>query len=344
MSNSILLDTLKGIKRERPPVWFMRQAGRVLPSYLEYRKKYSFWELQSNPEMAADITLLPVHDLGVDAAILFSDILVIPMALGMDLSFTDKGPSFSTPLSEIPEPAEMLRPDTGKLNYIYETIDRIIQKKPENIPLIGFCGAPLTVFCYMYEGRSINSKFLHTAEFLSTQPEKAAAIIEKITDITIDYATKQVQHGCEIFQLFDTHAGIIPFSLYNELFMTSVKRIAAAIKKLKTPFIYFPKGIKRNIKEIQPDTADYLSIDWEVTLENAREIVHPEIGLQGNLHPECLTKDKPALEEKLERIIPFGSSEYKWIFNLGHGLQPHIPFENVKFTVDWIKNADWQRT
>ena len=154
MSNSIFIDTLQGIKRERPPVWFMRQAGRVLPSYLKLREKHSFKELMETPELAAEVTLLPVHDLGVDAAILFSDILIIPEALGMNLKFTEKGPIFDNPLRDIKNQVSSLVADSSKLEHVYKALDIIKRDKPEETALIAFCGAPFTTFCYMVEGNS----------------------------------------------------------------------------------------------------------------------------------------------------------------------------------------------
>ena len=159
MSDSIFVNTLKGIKTERPPVWFMRQAGRVLPSYLKLREQYTFSELMASPALAAQVTLLPVHDLGVDAAILFSDILVIPVALGMNLEFTSSGPKFGNALKELSDPLSVLSPDASKLEYIYKAIDEVNRTKPINTPLIGFCGAPFTTLCYMVQGLSSNHTF-----------------------------------------------------------------------------------------------------------------------------------------------------------------------------------------
>ena len=152
MPEPILLQTLKGKATSRPPIWFMRQAGRILPSYLKIKEKYSFWQMMQNPQVAAEVTLLPVYDLGVDAAILFSDILVIPHALGMGLDFTEAGPVFEKPLAQRTNPSGGLNPDPSKLSYIYKAVDEIIKTRPPHIPLIGFCGAPLTVLLFMLQG------------------------------------------------------------------------------------------------------------------------------------------------------------------------------------------------
>ncbi len=341
--NSIFLDTLNGKSQDRPPVWFMRQAGRVLPSYLALKEKHSFWEMMQNPQLAADVTLLPIHDLGVDAAILFSDILVIPYAMGMGLDFTEKGPVFSKPLKDVANPSANLKPDANKLNYIYNAIDAIIEKRPDNIPLIGFCGGPLTVLCYMIQGLSTNHAFPDAINFIYSNKKETIKLIDALTELSIEYLNKQVDHKIDTFQLFETHAGLIPTELYNELFMPSVRKMARAAKDRGVPFIFFPKGLSTGLKYLQPDDCDFVSIDWQIEINEARKLVHPEIGLQGNLDPRLLYASQDRIAETLETYIEFGSKNHNWIFNLGHGFMPGIPYENAQFLANWVKNADWKR-
>ncbi len=343
MDNSIFLKTLKGEKTERPPVWFMRQAGRVLPSYLAMREKNSFQELMDSPELAAKVTLLPVYDLGVDAAILFSDILVIPQALGMGLNFADAGPKFATALKDVKDPMSILKADASKLNYIYDVIDEIMKTKPENTPLIGFCGAPLTTLCYMVQGLSTNHTFPDAVSLLYKDKVLAHKLLSAITELSIEYATTQAKHGISVFQIFETHAGLIPSELYFEMIMPYVRKISAAVMQAGTPVIFLPKGLGYGVKYIEPEDANFLSIDWQMSIEEARYLVHPEIGLQGNLDPRLLLADQKTIQEQLEKYIEFGSQNQNWIFNLGHGFIPGIPFENAKFVVDWVKATDWKR-
>jgi uroporphyrinogen decarboxylase len=321
----------------------MRQAGRVLPSYMKIKENYTFWQMMQNPEIAAKVTLLPVDDLGVDAGILFSDILVIPHALGMGLEFNDSGPLFDRPLAYRENPLAGLNPDPSKLNYIYEVIDEIIRTKREDVPLIGFCGAPLTVLLFMLQGLGRKGDFPEAIKFIYENKETTKKLIEVVTDLSVIYAQEQANHGIEVFQLFDTHAGLIPADLYHELFMPATKKIAAAVREKGLPFIFFPKGLGTGIAQITPEDCDYLSIDWQTPLNLARKLVDPKIGLQGNVDPRLLYASQPEIEKALKPYIEFGSNNQNWIFNLGHGFMPGISFENAKFLADWVKQTDWGR-
>ena len=343
MAGSIFLDTLNGIKTDRPPVWFMRQAGRVLPTYLELRKQHSFNELMHSPKLAAQVTLLPVYDLGVDAAILFSDILVIPVALGMHLEFTDSGPHFDKALKDLKNPVGYLIPDAAKLEYIYKSIDEVQKTKPENTPLIGFCGAPFTTLCYMVQGMSSNHTFPDAVALLYKDKVLANKLLNLITELSIEYAVNQVKHGISVFQIFETHAGLIPSELYFEMIMPYVRRISAAVMKAGCPVIFLPKGLGSGISHIKPGDTNFLSIDWQTPIEEARQMVHPEIGIQGNLDPRLLLADKATILQTLEKYVSFGSKNQNWIFNLGHGFIAGIPFENAKMVVDWVKQTNWRR-
>lgn len=343
-TTSIFLKTIRGEKCERPPVWFMRQAGRVLPSYLALRKKYSFHELMRNPELAAQVTLLPVYDLGVDAAILFSDILVIPEALGMKVEFTDKGPVFDTPIKNNYAYISQLKADTNKLSHIYKAIDIIREQKPEETALIGFCGAPFTTFCYMVQGNSTNHSFSDAIQLIYNDREKSMQLLEIITQLSIEYALNQVKHGIETFQLFESHAGLLPSELYMELIMPFVRRITSAVRSAGCPTIFFPKGIGSGIRYMHMDTADFISIDWQESLAEARKLIDVKVGLQGNIDPRIFSvNSKETLLQELEKYKTFGKTNFNWIFNAGHGLSPDNKFENIKATVDWIKSTDWER-
>jgi len=339
----ILLSTLNKEVTKRPPIWFMRQAGRVLPSYLAIKEKYTFWQMMQNPEIAAKVTLLPVHDLEVDAAILFSDILVIPHASGMGLDFTDKGPVFQRNLMESNNPVAELKPDGSKLEYIYKVIDEVIRTRPNNTPLIGFCGAPLTVLLYMLQGSSRKKEFPDAIKYIYQNKNTVKKLVDAITELSVEYVNGQINHGVEVFQLFESHAGLIPFELYEEIFMPAVRTIGEAARKRKVPFIFFPKGLGVGITKVTPDDCDFLSIDWHTPIAMARDLVHPEIGLQGNIDPRLFYAPKNEIEQTLQSYIEFGRKNNNWVINVGHGFMPGIPVEHVKFVIDYFKNADWQR-
>jgi len=340
--NSIFLDTLQKKETVRPPVWFMRQAGRVLPNYNALKEKYTFWQMMQNPELAAKVTLLPIFDLGVDAAILFSDILVIPHALGMGLEFTDNGPVFDSPIKNMDNPTSKLNPQPQKLDYIYKVIDEIIRTRPADIPLIGFCGAPLTVLSFMIQGLGSRSDFKDAVHYFFAHKSETKKLIDAVTELTLVYVDEQINHGIEVFQLFETNSGLISNELYEELFMPSVKKIAAKVRERNIPFIFFPKGFGTGIMKITPDICDFVSIDWQTPIELARKLVHRDVGLQGNLDPRFVFAPQHEIETELQKYLDFGRKNQNWVFNFGHGFLPDSPFESALFITQWAKNQKWR--
>jgi uroporphyrinogen decarboxylase len=338
---NVLRNIFQGKECDRPGIWYMRQAGRTLPSYLKIRKDFSFAEMMGTPDLAAKITLLPVNDLGVDGSILFSDILVIPEALGMNLEWTEKGPKFTEPLYQYKNPSKRLVADAGKLEHVYAAIDSYHIQNDKDAPLIGFCGAPFTTLCYMVQGLSSNPGFPEAVNMIYQNREEAKKILEKITELSIIYAKNQIKHGIEAFQLFDTHAGLIPSDLYFELIMPYVNKISKAVREEGIPFIFLPKGIGAAISRFTPEHCDFISIDWQTSLFDAHKLVHPELGIQGNIDPRMIFADKNVIEKELIRLSEFWKLRKKWIFNLGHGFLPKTPFENAKFMTDWLLNHKW---
>ncbi|MFC1585788.1 uroporphyrinogen decarboxylase [Fibrobacterota bacterium] len=343
MNSSLFIDTLKGKKRERPPVWFMRQAGRCLPSYNKLRETYSFMELMEDPKLAAEVTLLPVHELGVDAAILFSDILVIPQALGMELAFTSDGPKFGTALKDLVRPEEALQPDPRRLSHVYAAIEEIKKTKPRDIPLIGFCGGPLTVFCYMVQGLGSNHQFPDALKMIHEEEQTAQSLLNTITDISIEYALHQVQHGIQAFQLFETWAGLLPSQLYFNLILPHAKKILDAVRGNGIPVIFFPRLMGDAITELTSAVTDCISLDQQMSLKTIRDSADPALVLQGNLDPELLLKEWNTIEPTLKSLGEFGRKNHNWIFNLGHGVMPATSSATLKRIVGWVKEYDWQR-
>jgi len=336
---NVFLNMLMGRQCERPPVWLMRQAGRVLPSYHALRQQYSFAELMSTPELAARVTLLPVRDLGVDAAILFSDILTVPTAMGMEIVWTERGPRFPHPLASYQHPLRHLDVNAGRLAYVYETIDRVVAES--HVPLIGFCGAPLTTLCYMLQGNSTKATFPEAKKFFYEHPEETRQLVDAVTEVSIDYAMQQIAHGIDAFQLFESHAGLLPTEVYAELFLPAVCRITDAVRSAGIPLIFFPKGLASGLRLITPDICDFVSVDWQTSLAEARAMVHPEVGLQGNFDPHLLFAQRTDIAKAIDSCKPFFRQHPKWIANLGHGVLADTPVEKARFMVDYVKSANW---
>ena len=340
--DSILMRTLNGEKTSRPPVWFMRQAGRILPNYMKLKETYSFHELMNDKNLASQVTLMPIKDLNVDAAILFSDILVIPHALGLDVEFKKTGPIFNNPLNYNSK-ATNLEFDPNKLDYIYDNIDQVIKDKNPDTPLIGFCGGPLTVFLFMFKREGSKDHMKKAIKFLYEKRKESTEILELITKSSIEYVKGQCKSGINVFQLFETYCGSIPCELYADLILPYSKRILNAAKEEDCPTIFFPKDFGHGMNLINKDICDFISVDWHTSINYARNIIDKKIGIQGNMDPRIFYQDYEQIEAYLNSLTNFGSQNFDWIFNLGHGFLPDINHEKVKFAIDWIKDKNWNR-
>ena len=340
---SIFLDTLNNKKISRPPVWFMRQAGRILPSYQKLKSKHSFSEMMNDPDLAAQVTLLPIKDLGVDAAILFSDILIVPEALGMGLEFTNKGPLFDNPLTKYELPSKELKKDTTKLSHVYDNISKVLETRDANTPLIGFCGGPLTTFCFMFRGNVRDTTFHDAIKFLYSNPKESMKILDALVDVSLEYVRNQAKSGIECFQLFETYSGLIPEKMYRDKILPLSKKILNEARECGLPTIFFPKNFGNGLNYINKDVCDYVSIDWQMDLEHARNIVDNEVGIQGNIDPRILFSSYSEIQEYLSSLIPFGQKNNDWIINLGHGFLPDINYKKARFVVEWIKETNWNR-
>jgi len=321
----------------RPPVWMMRQAGRVLPRYRELTKTHPFHFIMANAKLAADVTLMPIDDMGVDAAILFSDILVIPEALGVKVEWTREGPHFQHPLLGEEHPTAELSFDSSKLLHVADALDEIHRKKTSDTPVIGFCGGPLTCLCYMLRGRDVTLQFTEVVRYLYTNPKESQQILEAITSASECYVNMQAEHGIDAFQIFESFAGVIPAELYHAVIMPFVRRITAAARKHGLPVIFFPKGFGAGLHLLSKQECDYVSIDWQTPLSVARHIVDENLGLQGNLDPRVLFASQDVIAKQLSTYVEFFKEHSNFIFNLGHGLHKDTPLENVRFVTEWFK-------
>ncbi len=328
-----LLRVLAGESISIPPIWLMRQAGRYLPEYRTIREKNaSFLELCFNPKLAAQVTLQPIHRFGFDAAILFSDILVVPYALGQRVSFeAGDGPR----LDALDEPSALarLRPelDQNILAPVYETIARVKQELPPTVALLGFCGAPWTLATYMIAGRGTADQ-LPARLFAYRQPSEFAALIELLVEASASYLIRQFEAGVDAVQIFDTWAGILPDGEFQKWCVAPIARIVAAVRGSvpEAKIIGFPRGAGTKLQRyISGASVNAVGLDWMIDFTFARDQIQRQLPIQGNLDPLALRVGGAALDGAIDTILEaFAGGPF--IFNLGHGVLPDTPVAHVE--------------
>ncbi len=339
IKNDRLLKALRGEKVDRPPVWMMRQAGRYLPDFMKLKAKYSFFERVETPEIATEITIMPVHQIGVDAAILFSDILVIPQALGMEVLMTPgKGPQLPGHIKNPEDVHKILTVDIKeRLHYVFEAIKLTKKALDNEVPLIGFAGAPWTIFCYMLQGGG-SKNFEKAKEFCYRYPEASELLLQKITDATIEYLKAKVEAGADAIQIFDSWGGILSPEMYSRFSMPYFKQIINVLKDI-TFVISYPKGVWFGLEEFAQTGTHALGIDWSISPENARSRLNDGITIQGNFDPCNLYAPIPEIIKATKDMVNrFGKQHY--IANLGHGILPDIPVDHAKAFVDTVKSMN----
>jgi len=342
LKNDLLLKALKGEKVNRPPVWMMRQAGRYLPEYRKLQSKYSFFERCETPELAAEITMQPIDIIGTDAAILFSDILVVAQALGFDVTIEKGiGPVIHNPVTKVKDIDRITIPDVyDKLHYVMKAIALTRKELNGRVPLIGFAGAPWTIFCYLVEGHG-SKTFSGAKKFCFTQPEAAKKLLNIIAETTIAYLNAQVEAGAQALQVFDSWSGLLAPEDFNEFSFPYLKRIVKEV--MGVPVILFPKSSWYAFEELGKSGAEGLSIDWTVTPEFARKACGNEITLQGNYDPSHLLSPVTTIKMEVHEMIRrFGVQRY--IVNLGHGILPDIPVDHARAFVDAVKSYEEVKT
>ena len=336
LKNDLLLRALKKETVERPPVWMMRQAGRYLPDYMKLKTKYDFFTRVQTPELACEITLQPVDQVGVDAAIIFSDILVIPQAMGIEVLMEEgKGPSLPNVIKNQKDIDALITDNVEEnLNYVMKALSLIKQELNGRVPLIGFAGAPFTILCYMVEGKG-SKTWEKAKQFCFTQPQLAHQLLQKITDITIKYLKAQTKAGADVMQVFDSWSGILSPADFKTFAQSYLLQIADALKD-DAPVILFPKGSWYALKDLSTSSASGLGIDWCIAPQYARELTGNNVTLQGNFDPAKLLLPIPEIKKAVHEMIDaFGMQNY--IANLGHGITPNIPVDNAKAFVEAVK-------
>jgi uroporphyrinogen decarboxylase len=335
--NDLFLRALKGETVDRPPVWMMRQAGRYLPDFMKLKAKYDFFTRCRTPELATEITVMPINQVGPDAAILFSDILVIPQAMQIEVEMKPGfGPWLPNPIRDKKALDQVIVPDVyEELNYVFEAIKLTKKELNNEVPLIGFAGSPWTILCYCVQGQG-SKNFDKAKEFCFTQPVLAHELLQKITDTTIAYLKAKVKAGVDAVQVFDSWGGMLSPIDYQEFSWKYMQQIIDALKE-EIPVIAFGKGCWFALDTMAESGASALGVDWTCSPKNARYLTGSNITLQGNFDPSRLFSPPAEITKMVHQMIDeFGKDKY--IVNLGHGILPNIPVENAKAFVNAVKS------
>jgi uroporphyrinogen decarboxylase len=326
--------------RRRPvdvtPVWFMRQAGRYMPEYRAIREKYSLLEICYQPELAAEVTLQPVRALGVDAAILFADILlpVIPLGLGLEFA-KGEGPIIARPVRTLEDVAAMRPVDVeSDLGYVMEAI-RILRGELKGTPLIGFCGAPFTVASYIIEGRS-SREFLKTKTMMYSAPEVWHALMDKLSNVLVEYLIAQIRAGAQAIQVFDSWVGALGPQDYEDFVLPYSQAVLAAAQEENVPVIHFGTNTTTLLPLMKRAGGDVIGLDWRIPLDEGWAVLGYDVAVQGNLDPALLFAPLPEIQKRVHDILRRAEGRPGHIFNLGHGILQHTPVENVKAVVDTV--------
>ncbi len=339
IKNDLFLRALKGEIVERPPVWMMRQAGRYLPEFITLRDQYDFFTRCQTPELAAEITVQPIRRYGMDAAILFSDILVIPQAMGIEVIMKeDVGPFIPKPIRSQKDVDNVPIPDVHKeLGYVMDAIKLTKEMLNDDIPLIGFAGSPWTILCYVVQGQGSKSYDIAKG-FCFEHPAAAHMLLQKITDTTILYLKAKVKAGVNAVQVFDSWGGMLSPVDYQEFSWQYINQIIEALKD-DAPVIAFGKGCWFALDEMSKSNASALGVDWTISPKMARQLTGGNITLQGNFDPSRLLSPPSVIKKMVtEMIDEFGKDKY--VANLGHGILPNIPLDNAKAFVDAVKEYE----
>lgn len=338
LKNDLFLKACKRQPVERTPVWIMRQAGRYLPDYRAVREKYDFLTMCKTPELAAEVTIQPIDIIGVDAAIIFSDILVIPEAMGMHLEMYDgRGPVFPRPVRSPNDAAKLRNIDPyDDLSYVMDTIKLVKKELSGRVPVIGFSGSPWTLLTYMVEGQGSKS-FSKVKKMVYDNPELAHQLLDKISDAVAAYLNAQIKSGVDAIQIFDTWGGILTPRDFLLFSLKYVSKVISNIERKGQPIIYFPKGVHYRTRTVGDCGADVIGLDWTMDISKTRDKIGKKVAIQGNLDPTVLYAEKNFIRREVRKVLEnYGPGEGH-IFNLGHGILPDIDPENAKAMVEFVK-------
>ena len=343
LKNDLLIRALLRQSVPRTPVWIMRQAGRYLPEYREVREKAGdFMSLCSNPELACEVTLQPLRRFDLDAAIIFSDILTIPNAMGLGLHFVEgEGPQFERPVSTAADIKKLAVPDVAKeLGYVFDAISLTHRELDGKVPLIGFAGSPWTVATYMVEGKS-SREFEKIKGLMASDPESLESLLNVVSRTTIEYLNAQIESGAQVIMIFDTWGGALEGDNYRRFSLSAMQQILDGLDRQKNgqtiPVILFTKGAGPLLADMSDTGCDALGVDWTTDLASARELTGDKVALQGNLDPAILREPRETIVRDVVKVLQSYGKGPGHVFNLGHGITPDIDPDNLRVLVDAVR-------
>ena len=319
------------------PIWIMRQAGRYLPEFMKIKKKYDFFTRCQTPELAAQITMLPINVIKPDAAIIFSDILVVLQAMGLNIEMSESiGPIIKNPIRNEKDIKNLITSDIDdRLNYVFRAIKLTKNELNNELPLIGFAGSPWTLLCYAIEGKG-SKNFNNTKQFCMKNPNLAKKILTKITEATIKYLKTKIAYDVDAIKIFDSWGGILSNEDYKTYSLPYIKKIVKSLNS-RIPVIVFAKGCWHSLSELSNIGVSALGIDWTCNPKFARKITNNQVTLQGNFDPNKLFEPIPKIKNDVKKMInEFGKDNY--IVNLGHGILPNTPVNSVKEFINAVKD------
>ena len=339
---SIFLKALNKKTLPVPPIWYMRQAGRYMPEYRAVRKNFkNFLDMCKEPEVCCELALQPINAFELDSAILFSDILTIPDAMGLDVNFLEgEGPVFGNPIKTARDVLDIEDFDTESLSYVYKAVTNIKNALPTYIPLIGFCGSPWTLAAYSIEGRS-SKDFLFTRSFIKENNVEAHIFLEKLTNACFAYLKRQIEAGADVIQIFDSWANLLSEEEYKIYSLSYITKLISLLKKDPTtkniPVILFSREPKAKLQTIMTSNSDCLSLYWSMNNIDLDQTAD-KVAIQGNLNPEILLESNDVIKRETLKILQKYKNYPGYVFNLGHGITPNINPEKIKYLTDLIRS------
>lgn len=338
LKNDLFLRACKKEKIDRTPIWIMRQAGRYLPEYMAVRANSDFKTMVKTPELATEVTLQPIDLIGVDAAIIFSDILVIPEALGMNYEMVEsRGPSFDWTISKDSDFDKLSKSDlSDKLSYVFDALKLTKKELNGRVPLIGFSGSPWTLLTYMVEGGG-SKNFSKIKSLIFNNPALAHKLLDFISEAVSEYLSLKIKSGVNAVQIFDTWGGLLSPDLYREFSLKYIQKVIANVERTDEPIISYAKGIHHSLNELADSGADVVSVDWTHDIGSIRKQIGDKVALQGNMDPTVLYGAVTTIRREAVKVLDAYGKGSGHIFNLGHGILPDISPANTKALVEIVK-------